>query len=117
VKFLIDAQLPKSLSDFLKIKGYDCIHTLELPEANDTTDNEILKYCEEENRVVITKDNDFLESFLITNKPKKLIFVRTGNIKNAELLDLFNVNFEYLYNSITENDLIEINRTDIIIHK
>jgi predicted nuclease of predicted toxin-antitoxin system len=59
VKFLIDAQLPKSLSDFLKLKGYNCVHTLELPNENDTTDNEILKYCELENRVVITKDNDF----------------------------------------------------------
>jgi predicted nuclease of predicted toxin-antitoxin system len=117
VKFLIDAQLPKSLSDFLKLKGYDCIHTLELPDANDTTDNEILKHCGNENRVIITKDNDFLESFLINNEPKKLIFVRTGNIKNAELLDLFRINFEYLCNSISDNDLIEVNKTDIIIHK
>jgi predicted nuclease of predicted toxin-antitoxin system len=117
VKFLIDAQLPKSLSDFLKLKGYDCIHTLELPDANDTTDNEILKHCGNENRVIITKDNDFLESFLINNEPKKLIFVRTGNIKNAELLDLFSINFEYLCNSISDNDLIEVNKTDIIIHK
>lgn len=93
------------------------MHTLELPNANDTIHNDILKYCKAENRVVITKDNDFLESFLINNNPQKLIIVRTGNIMNAELHELFNINFEYLYNSISENNLIEINKTEIIIHK
>ena len=65
MKFLIDAQLPRLLSDFLKLESYDSLHTLELPNANDTQDNEILKICTEENRIVISKDTDFLESFLI----------------------------------------------------
>ena len=117
MKFLIDAQLPRLLSDFLKLESYDSLHTLELPNANDTQDNEILKICTEENRIVISKDTDFLESFLINKCPKKLILVKTGNIKNTELLTLFELNLKYLCASIEENDLIEINKTDIIIHK
>lgn len=117
MKFLIDAQLPKSLSDFLRLEGYDSLHTIELPKANDTQDNEILKICLEENRIIISKDADFLESFLINKSPKKLILVKTGNIRNEELLTLFKLNLNYLCMSIEENDLIEINKTDIIIHK
>ena len=117
MKFLIDAQLPKSLSDLLKLEGYDAVHTIELPKANDTQDNEILKICLEENRIIISKDGDFLESFLINKSPKKLILVKTGNIRNEELLTLFKLNLIYLCTSIEENDLIEINKTDIIIHK
>ena len=39
MRFLIDAQLPKSLADFLSQKGHESIHTLELPDKNRTTDN------------------------------------------------------------------------------
>ncbi len=117
MKFLIDAQLPKSLSDLLKLEGHDLVHTIELPKANDTQDNEILEICLKENRIVISKDGDFLESFLINKSPNKLILVKTGNIRNEELLTLFKLNLEYLCTSIEENDLIEINKTDIIIHK
>lgn len=117
MKFLIDAQLPKSLSDLLKLEGYDSVHTIELAKANNTQDNEILKICLEENRIVISKDGDFLESFLINKSPRKLILVKTGNIRNEELLTLFRLNLKYLFTSIEENDLIEINKTDIIIHK
>jgi predicted nuclease of predicted toxin-antitoxin system len=70
VKFLIDAQLPKLLSDFLKEAGFDSIHTLELPNENDSSDNELLKIRIEENRIVVTKDSDFLESFIVNNLPK-----------------------------------------------
>ena len=39
MKFILDAQLPKKLSDFLIWKGYDAIHTLDLPLKNKTKDN------------------------------------------------------------------------------
>ena len=38
MKFLLDTQLPKKLAEFLKWKGYDAIHTLDLPNKNRTTD-------------------------------------------------------------------------------
>jgi len=41
MKFLIDAQLPKLLADFLSEQGFNTIHTLDLPLANATSDTEI----------------------------------------------------------------------------
>ena len=41
MKFIVDARLPKSLSDFLNESGYHSIHTLELPAQNQTGDNTI----------------------------------------------------------------------------
>ena len=78
MKFLIDAQLPITLSEFLNSKGLDSIHTLELPNKNFTKDNQIARIANEESRIVITKDADFLESYLVKNEPKKLILVKTG---------------------------------------
>lgn len=112
-----DAQLPKSLSELINSKGYDSIHTLDLPKANSTQDQEILELSIRENRIVITKDNDFLDSYLLIGKPEKLIFVSTGNIKNSMLLQLFNSNFESILTLIEKYSLIEINRDEIITHE
>jgi predicted nuclease of predicted toxin-antitoxin system len=116
MKFLVDAQLPKSLSDFLISKGHDSVHTLELPNANLTTDAEILTISKEEGRVVVSKDGDFLESYLLYNSPSKLVLVNTGNIRNTDLLLLFEKNIEKLCFLLNENSLIEINKSEIIVH-
>jgi len=42
MRFLVDAQLPRRLSDWLNKQGHDAIHTLDLPRANRTSDDELL---------------------------------------------------------------------------
>jgi len=116
VKFIVDAQLPKSLSDFLKYRGHDSIHTLELPKRNNTKDQNIIKLALEQERIVITKDNDFLESFLLNSKPEKLIIVRTGNVPNKVLLKIFADNLEFINLAFSRSNLIEITRTEIAEH-
>ena len=86
MKFIIDAQLPKSLSDFLNAAGFNSVHTLELPEMNRTGDNAITTKADTEDRIVVTKDADFLDSYLLFRKPAKLLLVKTGNIPNGDLL-------------------------------
>jgi len=90
MKFLVDAQLPRSLSDFLKWKGHDSIHSTELPLKNLTSDQGLILISKEEKRIIITKDNDFLDSYLLNSEPEKLILIRTGNTPNRELLNIFN---------------------------
>lgn len=63
--------MPRRLSGFLITKGFDSIHTLQLSDKNKIKDKQIIRISEEQKRVVITKDDDFLESFLITGKPLK----------------------------------------------
>lgn len=48
MKFLVDAQLPKSLSLLLIKFGFNCIHTLDLPEKNLTQDNFLLKIAKQQ---------------------------------------------------------------------
>ncbi len=115
MKFLLDAQLPKKLSDFLKWKGYDSIHTLDLPKKNRTTDNEINDISIKEKRVVISKDGDFIESLLLSNKPYKLIYVAVGNITNKELIEIFSKNIDEIVYHIKYAKLIKIMRNKIIV--
>ncbi len=92
MNFLVDAQLPVRLARFLQAAGHDTIHTKDLPQQNATTDTEINALSIKQNRIVITKDTDFLDSFLINQEPYKLLLVTTGNITNVELEALFQNN-------------------------
>jgi predicted nuclease of predicted toxin-antitoxin system len=65
MKFLLDAQLPPSLKNLFIENGYHCIHTLDLESGNDTTDKMINELSVAEKRIVITKDSDFFDSFII----------------------------------------------------
>lgn len=113
MKFIVDAQLPKSLSDFLKKQGFDSIHTLEFPDKNRTKDNQIIRRAVSEIRVVISKDSDFLDSFMLKGLPPKLVMVKTGNIPNKQLIQIFYDNMEIIVQMLSRSNLIEISQTDI----
>lgn len=116
MKFLIDAQLPKSLAEFLSQNGHQSLHTLALPDKNKTTDKRIIEIAENENFVLITKDDDFLKAFYLTGKPSKLILVRTGNISNARLIEIFSIHLLNIEGMLSENPFIEIYKDEIVIH-
>lgn len=116
MKFIVDAQLPKSLSIFFIDQGFDSIHTLDLPDKNKTKDNKILTFARKENRIIITKDLDFLKTYLLKGDPKKLILVKTGNIDNKHLLKIFKDNLTIILELIGRSNLIEISKTEIAEH-
>ena len=116
MKFLIDAQLPRRLAHQLRTAGYETVHTLDLPQGNRTADQALITFSLTEQCVVITKDSDFVESFLLKREPWKLLLVSTGNIANDELLRLFQLNIDQLAESFGTFDFIELNRTSVICH-
>ena len=89
MRFLIDAQLPRSLAILLRERGHDVLHTLDLPEGNRTSDELLCGLCASDDRVLISKDGDFVDSFLVQRRPHRLLHVSTGNITNFQLQDLF----------------------------
>lgn len=117
MKFLIDAHLPRHLSFLLQHHGYDAVHTLDLEKGNQTSDTEINNISEYEQRIVITKDADFVNSFLLTKKPYKLLLVSTGNITNKELSLLFVKNLLVITTAFNEYDYVELTRSTLIEHR
>ncbi len=89
MSFLIDAQLPRRLAHRLRDAGHDTLHTLDLPKGNRSTDAEICEISARDQRIVITKDADFVNSFLLGRGPYKLLLISVGNIRNADLETLF----------------------------
>jgi predicted nuclease of predicted toxin-antitoxin system len=89
VKCLVDAQLPQQLAYFLASKSIESKHTLNLPRKNKTPDDKIIQIADQEGCIVITKDSDFLDNYILDGTPKQLLIVSTGNISNKKLIRLF----------------------------
>lgn len=114
MRFIVDAQLPKKLSYFLQEKGYDSIHTLDLPDKNRSQDEQIAKLSIMEKRVVISKDSDFYDRYQSKLQPYKLLFLTTGNISNKTLLKLIDKNLDQIIATLEENTVVELSRESII---
>jgi len=99
------------------IGGAEVIHTHELPEGNRTGDTAVNELSVREQRVVITKDEDFVDTFLLRQQPYKLLLVATGNISNRELEQLFQKNLEDIVKLFETYDFVEIDRTTLICHR
>ena len=116
MKFLVDAQLPRRLAQRLNTLGHDAVHTLDLPLHNRTPDYIINDFSVQEQRVVITKDADFVDSFIVYQTPYKLLLVSTGNISNQDLEKLFLNNLDSLVSGFETYDFIEVDRHTLTFH-
>ena len=117
MKFLVDAQLPRKLAVLLQSFGHDVLHTLDLPDANRTSDSRINELSVSEQRIVVTKDADFVNSFLISQIPYKLLLVSTGNISNSNLIGIFEDNLPAIVLAFATCHFVEITRSQLIEHK
>ena len=116
MKFLVDAQLPRHLAVTFNWHGQDALHTLDLPEGNHTSDWRINEISLEEQRVVITKDADFVNSFLLSGAPYKLLLVSTGIISNRDIQDIFTRNLTAILAALEKSDYVEITKTTLVSH-
>ena len=113
MKFLIDAQLPYGIALFLRDKGFDALHTNDLPDKEYTTDSQIRSISVSENRIVITKDSDFVDSFILRKIPERLMIITTGNIKNKQLFALLRKNWELIVFLFETHNLVEFSNDDV----
>lgn len=88
MRFLVDNQLPVLLAAYLRARGHDCTHVLELNCAT-TSDVDIWALAAAEGRVVVTKDEDFVYLANRAGDTGRLLWVRLGNCRNRALLEAF----------------------------
>lgn len=117
MKFLVDAQLPRRLATHLQSLGHDVLHTLDLPDGNRTTDSELNEVSLRDQRILITKDSDFVNSFLLSGRPFKLLLIATGNIGNDELLFLVDQHFPDVEAVLVRAAFLELNREGLVLHE
>ncbi|WP_373524258.1 DUF5615 family PIN-like protein [Aquiflexum sp.] len=89
MKFLCDVHISLNFVKFLNLKGFEAIHINSILKGFNTKDSEIANFADKMNFIVIFKDVDFKNDFLIKGSPKKLIKINLGNISNCELKEAF----------------------------
>ena len=114
MKFLVDAHLPRRLARWLAEHGCDAIHTLDLPDANRTSDPQITALADEEERVVVTKDADFVDSHILRGTPRRLLLISTGNISNRELQALLTPVIPDILRELETSDFLEFGRDGLL---
>jgi len=115
LKFIVDTQLPPKLSKLLFSWGFDAVHTTSFPDGHLLGDHEIVQIAILENRIVVTKDSDFFDNYLLNGIPPPVLLLQFGNIRNDELVGFFNSNFsaiQRLFESGTE--LVIFDRQQVI---
>ncbi len=117
MKFLIDAQLPGRLAEFLIQAGHDAVHTSELPDGNRSADRQIARRADSDGRIVVTKDGDFRDGHLLARSPRQLLVVATGNITNDALLELFELHLDAIASALDQADLVELSRDTLTLSR
>ena len=89
MRFLCDVHISYKLSKYLASAGFDCMHVNQMLEKWHTSDADICAYADANDRIVVTKDEDFRDSYFLKHSPRKVIRVVLGNISNEQLTQLF----------------------------
>lgn len=101
----------------MRERGHDAVHTRDLPDGNRTKDRDINRISLREQRTVITKDGDFVDTLLLQQTPHRLLLISTGNIGNAELLKLFEDNLGSIISALERAIFVELGQRSLIVHR
>ena len=82
-----------------------------------TTDAQIARQADAEDRVVVTKDADFRDGHLINGSPRRLLVVATGNISNAALLKLIEEHLDAVVAAFADADFVELRAGELSVHR
>ena len=85
---MVDNQLPVALACWLTAQGEDAVHVLDLG-LDASPDPEIWSRAAAENRIVVSKDEDFFHLANRNGDTGLLLWVRVGNCRVAALLNRF----------------------------
>ena len=118
LRFIVDTQLPPALKFYFNRRGYDATHVVEYPLGAFTSDIEIISIAIKENRIIVSKDIDFFDHYLLKKYPPAILLLQLGNIKNRDLFVFMDQNLDSISELFTENirRMILINRHKIIIY-
>ncbi len=86
MNFLVDAQLPPALARWIVGQGHQATHVFDIGLQ---TDNDLVIWARarSENTIIISKDEDFVDQWILSAEPVQLVWIRKGNCSNRALLD------------------------------
>lgn len=114
MKFIIDENLPPSLSEVFCKLGLNAQHVNEMKVSKKQRiiDDQLRRLAIQKEYVIVTKDDDFVKSFVSRKVPEKLVFIFGLNEKEPLLSRMKEV-APTLKSLLLGHDFIEINETEV----
>lgn len=106
MKFICDVHLAYKLVNYLKRRGCECHHVNTIFADPRASDQDIAKHADSNDLIVVTKDEDFKDSYILKRTPKKLVKLNTGNSSTQQMIDLLKTIGRFLWQRI--NDRISL---------
>lgn len=88
MRFLVDTNLPRALKRWIATKGHDCEHVLDLA-LGQADDLDVWRYAAANGAVIVSKDEDFADLVRQSQAGPSVLWVRTGNGTNRQLISYF----------------------------
>ncbi len=108
MRFLVDTQLPAGLARWLRGRGHQAEHVLEIGLAQ-SSDTLVWRYAQEHGAVIVTKDGDFADWVQRGRAGPSVVWLRIGNSSKRELLLWLDPLLPILVQKLEQNDrLIEL---------
>ena len=64
----------------------------------------------------MTKDDDFVQSYILSDVPARLWLITTGNIRNDELEALIDRNWASIHAALGGSRFVELGRVGLVVH-
>ncbi|WP_438852822.1 DUF5615 family PIN-like protein [Brevundimonas nasdae] len=108
MKFVVDAQLPPSLAEWLTTQGHGADHVSTLL-ALDAADDDIWRLARLEHRTIVTKDRDFALWASDRRDGPQVVWLRIGNATTRSLLSWLTPRWPAIQDRLNEGiHLIEV---------
>ena len=108
MRFVVDAQLPPALVNFLEARGHVAEHVcMRFPPG--TSDETIWQYAAAIDAVIVSKDEDFSVLVSIRHTGPSLLWLRMGNTSKRALLTALATIWDDIENALKRGDrLVEV---------
>jgi len=108
LNFLVDAQLPQGLAKWISTHGHQAAHVFDIALLN-ADDRNIWEHARQHNSIIVSKDEDFVDRWLMDQNPVGLIWIRKGNCSNLALVAWFEPLWSDTLNRLEQGErLIEL---------
>ena len=105
---LIDENLPASLAQILPV---ECSHATDI--GPQPSDNQLWILARENDWTILTRNSDFFDRIMLEGPPPKVIWVRLGNIRKADLETLLVRLWPTISNLLADADWVEVHPTSL----
>lgn len=85
MKFLVDAQLPPTLARWIAARSHDAVHVFDIG-LHAADDPVVWEHARTEDAVIVSKDEDFVDRWVLDPTPVALVWIRKGNCSNQALI-------------------------------